>query len=227
MNTNGPLLPFVISAGLLNSLNPCAIAILLIFIAFMLTLRKSRKVILGMGAIYIISLFLTYLAIGLGLLKVVYFFNIPNLVSKIGAYIVIIIGIWGLFDSIFKTKFHILAIPISARQVIAGWATKVTIPAAAFTGVLVGISEFPCAGAIYIATLTLLSTKTTFLIGFLYLCLYNLMFVLPLIILLLVTTNRIVAEKLINLDEKNSPVIRISLALIMIIIGISILIWFS
>ena len=110
MSTNGPLLPFVISAGFLNSLNPCAIAILLIFIAFMFTLRKSRLTILKMGAIYIITLYLTYLAIGLGLLKVVYFFSIPNLIAKIGAYIVIAIGAWGLIDSLFDTKFHILAI---------------------------------------------------------------------------------------------------------------------
>lgn len=227
MDINGPLLPFVISAGLLNSLNPCAVAILLIFIAFMFTLRKSRRVILVMGSIYILSLFITYLAIGLGLLKVVYFFNIPNLITKIGAWIVIIIGAWGLLDSIFKTKFHILSIPLSARQIIAKWATKATAPTAILTGILVGISEFPCAGAIYIATLTLLSTKTTFIKGLAYLGVYNLMFVLPLIVILLISTNRMVTEKILSIDESNSPKIRIGIALIMIAIGAAILIWFS
>lgn len=226
MNTNGPILPFVLSAGLLNSLNPCAMAILLIFIAFMFTLRKSRKVILIMGTVYIAALYLTYFAIGLGLLKIVYFFSIPHFISKIGAWLVITIGVWGLLDSIFKTKFHILAIPIGARQVIAKWATKATIPTAAFAGFLVGLSEFPCAGAIYIATLTLLSVKTTFLKGLLYLGLYNLMFVLPLILILLVTTNRMVTEKLLAMDESNSSKIRIVIAIIMIAIGFSILKWF-
>lgn len=226
MNNNGPILPFVLSAGLLNSLNPCAIAILLIFIAFMITMRKSRRVILAMGGIYILALYLTYLAIGLGLLKIVFIFSVPHLISKIGAYVVIAIGIWGLLDSIFRAKFHILAIPISARQIIASWATKVTIPTAAFTGFLVGISEFPCAGAIYIATLTLLSTKTTFIKGLIYLLLYNFMFVLPLIILLLVATNRTVTEKILALDESNSPKIRIAIALIMITLGLIILKWF-
>lgn len=226
MNTNGPLLPFVLSAGLLNSLNPCAIAVLLIFIAFMITMRKSRKVILMMGGVYILSLFLTYLAIGLGLFKIVLFFSVPHLISRIGAWIAITIGVWGLADSIFKTKYHILAIPLGARQKIADWATKGSLPAAAITGVLVGISEFPCAGAIYIATLTLLSVKTTFLKGLLYLGLYNLMFILPLMIILAVATNRIVTEKMLSIDESNSPKIRIGIALVMIAIGIAILIWF-
>lgn len=227
MDTNSSLLPFVISAGLLNSFNPCAIAILLIFIAFMFTVRKSRRIILGMGSVYIISLFITYLAIGLGLLKIVQIANTPNFISKIGAGIIIGVGLWGLYSSIFKTKFHILAIPLKARQVIADWATKVTVPAAIVMGILVGISEFPCAGAIYVATLTLLSAKTTFLTGLLYLILYNVMFVLPLIVILLVSTNRMVAEKIINVDETNSPKIRVIIAISMIAIGLLILLKFS
>lgn len=227
MDTNTSLLPFVLSAGLLNSFNPCAIAILLIFIAFMFTVRKSRKIILVMGSVYIISLFITYLAIGLGLLKVVQISNTPNLISKIGAGIVIFIGLWGLFSSIFKTKFHILAIPMKARQIIANWATKVTVPAAIMMGILVGISEFPCAGAIYVATLTFLNAKTTFLTGLIYLILYNLMFILPLVVILLISTNRMVAEKIINIDENNSPRIRIIIALMMIAIGLLILFKFS
>ena len=227
METNSSLLPFVISAGLLNSFNPCAIAILLIFIAFMFTVRKSRRVILGMGSVYIISLFITYLAIGLGLLKIVQISNTPNLINKIGAVIVIFIGAWGLFSSIFKTKFHILAIPMKMRQIIANLATKVTVPAAIATGILVGVAEFPCAGAIYVATLTLLNAKTTFLTGLLYLILYNIMFVLPLVIILLVSTNRMVAERIINTDEANSPRIRVIIALVMIAIGLLILFKFS
>lgn len=93
--TNGPLLHFVIIAGLLDSFNPCAIAVLLIFIALMFTLRKSRSTIFVMGTTYIIAVYLTYLAIGLGLLKVINLFGIPHLFSRIGAWAVILIGVWG------------------------------------------------------------------------------------------------------------------------------------
>ncbi|AKM82654.1 TPA: hypothetical protein DD449_01050 [Candidatus Berkelbacteria bacterium] len=226
MNPNGPLLHFVIAAGLLDSFNPCAIAVLLIFIALMFTLSKNRSAILSMGFVYIMFIFLTYLAIGLGLLKIITIFSIPHLIVKIGAWIVIIVGLWGLKDTLFPGKRNILAIPIGSRQLIASWATKATIPAAAVTGILVGLTEFPCSGAVYIATLTLLSSSTTFLKGLIYLIVYNFMFVLPLIVLLLIAANRMILEKMINLDEMNSDRIRVISALIMIGIGIVILKWF-
>lgn len=226
MNTNGSLLPFVLSAGLLDSLNPCAIAVLLIFIALMFTLRKNRAIVLGMGAIYIIFVYLTYLSIGLGLLKIIHIFGVPHFMAIVGAWIVIAFGVLALKDALFPGKFNILTIPIGSRQLIASWATKATIPAAAVTGILVGLTEFPCSGAVYIATLTLLSVKTTFLKGLGYLLIYNLMFVLPLIVILLVATNRNITEKLINLDESNAARLRLISALIMIGIGVAILIWF-
>lgn len=226
MDTNGPLLPFVLSAGFLDSFNPCAIAVLLIFIALLFTLRKKRLVIVSLGLVYIIAIYLTYLGIGLSLFKAIHLFGIPHLVTKIGAWIVIIVGIWGLKDSIFPGKTNILTIPVKSRQLIASWATRATIPAAIVAGFLVGVTEFPCSGAVYVATLTLLAAKVTFAKGLLYLLLYNFMFVLPLIIILLVTTNRMITEKLINIDETNSGRIRIASALIMIAVGVVILIWF-
>lgn len=226
MNPSGPLLPFVLVAGFLDSFNPCAIAVLLIFIALMFTLRKSRRTILVIGSTYILAVFLTYLAIGLGLLKMINLFGIPHLISLVAAWIVIAGGVWGLKEYFFPGKFRIFSIPLKARQTIANWAHRATIPAAAITGFLVGFFEFPCSGAIYVATISLLNAKATFLKGLLYLLLYNFMFVLPLIIIFAVTTNRMVAEKLINLDEKYSSQMRLATALIMMAIGLSILIWF-
>lgn len=226
MNPNGSLLPFVLTAGLLDSLNPCAIAVLLIFIALMFTLRKSRAAILVMGSAYIAAIFLTYFAIGLGIFRMIHLFNTPHFMAQLGAWVVIAIGIWGLKEYFWPGKFRLLSIPIGSRQLIAKYATKATLPAAAITGVLVGLCEFPCSGAIYVATLGLLAAKATFLKGLSYLFLYNLMFVLPLIIIFAVTTNRLVAEKLINLDETYSSKMRLAAALIMIGIGVAILVWF-
>lgn len=226
MNPNGPVLSFVLTAGFLSSLNPCAIAVLLIFIALMFTLRKSRKVILTMGATYIASLFVTYLGIGLGILKVVNLFGIPHLLSLVGAWIVIAFGILGLKDYFLPGKYRLLSISIKGRQIVAEWAGKATIPTAAIAGLLVGLFEFPCAGAIYLAVVGLINNQETYLKGLSYLLLYNFMFVLPLIILLLITTNRLVTEKLINLDEKHSKTMRLITSFIMIATGVVILIWF-
>lgn len=223
---NQPLLGLILGTGFLDSFNPCAIAVILIYIALMFTLKKSRRVILIMGATYIISVYLTYLAIGLGFFKAITLFSMPHLISRVGAWIVILIGLWGLKEYFLPGKIKILSISLKGRQIIAQWAQRATLPTAFITGILVGIFEFPCSGAIYVATVSLLNSQETFGRGFLYLLLYNFMFVLPLILILLLTTNRMVAEKLINLDEKHSQTLRLLTSVIMISIGTVILIWF-
>ena len=83
------ILPTIIGAGILDSFNPCAISAALLFIAVMFTLGRDRKAILKVGFFYIISVYLTYFFIGLGLLETINLFGIPHLVSFIGASIVI------------------------------------------------------------------------------------------------------------------------------------------
>lgn len=227
MNISGPILPFVITAGLLDSINPCAIAILLIFIALLFTLKKNRSTILMMGFFYIAAVFVTYLAIGLGMLKVMNLFQVPHLVVKVLAGLVILVGLIGLKDYFFPAKFQILAIPLKARQFIANFATRATLPAAIIVGVLVAITEFPCSGAVYLATLGLISAKVTFIKGMGYLIVYNLMFVVPLIVILILASNRLVVEKVITSNEINSSKIRLFSALVMIAIGLVIWIWFT
>ena len=91
----------IITAGLLDSFNPCAIAVLLIFIALMLTLKKSRKEIIILGLTYIFAVYATYFAIGLGLLKTLHLFSIPQIFTLIIGWILIVWGLWSIKDYLF------------------------------------------------------------------------------------------------------------------------------
>ena len=62
------LLPAVLITGLVDGINPCAIAILLFFITFLFTIRKTGASIARMGAVYIGAVYVVYLLIGIGLL---------------------------------------------------------------------------------------------------------------------------------------------------------------
>ena len=75
----------VTSASLLDSINPCAISVLLLTIGFLLSLNKSRKHIFKIGLLYIGAIYVTYLAIGLGVLQALTFFGFPHFIAKIGA----------------------------------------------------------------------------------------------------------------------------------------------
>ena len=209
----------VISAGLLDSFNPCAIAILLIFIALMLTLEKSRRTIFILGLTYILAVYLTYLAIGVGLLRAVHLFSIPRYFTQIVGWFLIGWGLWGFKDYFFPKLPFRLSTSVKSRQIIASWAEKFSVPATLVMGFLVAIFGFPCTGGIYLATLALLSAKETYLKGISYLLLYNLMFVMPLIVIFVATTNRFVTEKIINWNEKNSPVFRLIISSITLVTG--------
>ena len=214
------LLWAVITAGLLDSFNPCAIAVLLIFISLMLTFEKSRKTILVLGITYIFAVYLTYLLIGLGLLRAVHVFNIPQYFTQFIGWALILWGVWSLKDYFFPKLPLRLSISLSARHKIANYADKFTIPATLLMGFMVAVFGFPCTGGVYLATLALLASKATYFRGLLYLLLYNLMFVMPLIIIFVAASNRFIAEKLINLNEKNAPLLRLIIGLITMAMGL-------
>lgn len=221
---NWPLPLAVIVSGLIDSFNPCAITVLLLFIGLMFTLNKSRRTIFVMGFFYIVSVYITYLLIGLGVMKLIIIFDVPHLMAYIGATIAILIGLWNLKDYFFPNFGPILKIPISARQAISGWSHKATIFAAIVIGFLVGITEFPCSGAIYLAIIGLLTAKTSYWQGFLYLLLYNVMFILPLIAIFILANNRLVVEKMTFWSETKGYAMKLSLGITMIILGIVIFI---
>lgn len=213
------IFPTVLVSGLLDSLNPCAISVALLFIALMFTLEKGRFLILRIGFFYIISIYLTYFLIGLGILETFNLFGIPNLIARIGAFIVILFGILNLKEYFFPNLPPRIRMSIKARQKISEWAHRVSIPATIIVGFLVGIFEFPCSGSVYFAILGLLSSKVTFFAGVSYLLIYNLMFVLPLILIFLISTNRLVTEKMINWQERNGRKMHLILAFLMISLG--------
>lgn len=219
-------LPLVITTGLLDSLNPCAISLLLLYIALMFRMHKSHARIVEFGLFYIISIYVTYLFIGMGLLKVFHLFGQHFFFAKAGAWLAILFGVLNIKEYFFPELPIHIRIPLNARQKASQWAHKATIPAAIVLGFLVGICEFPCSGAVYLAVLGYLRAKESFTSGVIYLLLYNLMFVLPLIIIYLAATNRVVVEKMTNWQEKQGRKMHLVLAALMIALGVSILVWF-
>lgn len=215
----------VITAGLIDSFNPCAITVLLLFIALLFSLQKTRVQTLAIIASYIIALYITYLLIGIGLLRVVYLFDNTNVIAKISAVILILIALYGIAENTIKGIPHQLTIKPKQRQIINGWMNKGSIPAAIVSGLLVGLFEFPCSGAIYVTIISYLAKENTYMQGLLYLIVYNIAFVAPLIILVFITHNRLIAEKIIYWQEKNGKSSRIILHTLLLILGILLLFW--
>src|SRR3989344_1969570 len=173
------LLPLIGVAALLDSINPCAFSILILTVAFLFSIGQLRTKILKIGGVYIIGIFSVYLLIGLGLLQTLHIFNTPHFMAKVGATLLIVLGLINLINDVFP-RFPIkLRIPTGAHQAMARLMNRASLPAAFGLGALVGLCEFPCTGGPYLMVLGLLHDSATFVSGFGYLLLYNVIFIAP------------------------------------------------
>lgn len=228
ISTDSPstMIPLVASTGFLDGIHPCAIAILIFFIAFLLTMHKKFKNILLLGFVYIIVIFLTYLAIGVGLLSGIMLFGQHHFFAILGSWLLIFLGILNLRDYFFPKLKLGLKFPTISHSKIKKMLEKATLPTIVVAAFLVGLCSVPCSGGIYAAITALLASQTTFFTGLLYLFLYNFMFVLPLIILLIVAANPYTLVKLGNWQQKHKKTQKLVMGLFMILIGAAILIFF-
>ena len=221
------LLPAVIVTGLLDSVNPCAFAVILLLLAFLFTLRKSRSHILKLGFVYVGMIFLVYFAIGLGILQAVRFSNDPHFVARAGAWLLIGLGVINLVEYLFPNFPIKLHMPKIAGARTNALIKQATLPTTMLAGLLVGLCTFPCSGGIYVSIITLLNAKTTLAWGVSYLALYNIMFVLPLIVILLLVSNRMAAKTWARWEREHSLKIRLWYGVIMVSLGVAMLLYLS
>ena len=214
------LLPLVGIAALIDSINPCAFSILLLTIAFLLSIGKMRSGILKIGGAYILGIFVVYVLIGLGLLQALHIFNTPHFMGKLGATLLIALGGINLINVIFPAFPVKLKIPDFAHAKIAGLMDKASLPTAFAMGVLVGLCEFPCTGGPYLMVLGLLHDRVTYFAGVGYLLLYNILFVLPLVTILLFASHKNLLEKVSAWQREERIAMRVWGGIAMVALGI-------
>lgn len=226
MLNNFPMIPLIAITGFLDGIHPCAIAILIFFIAFLLTLRRTFKNIFFLGLIYIFVIFLTYLGVGVGLFSGIVLFGQHHFFAKLGSWLLIVLGMIHIKDFFFPRLPVHLRMPKVSGEKVKNLIEKATLPGIIGAAFLVGLCSIPCSGGIYAAITALLASKTTYFTGFLYLLLYNFMFVLPLLILLVFATNPITLAKIGEFRKKNERTEKLIMGLLMLALGIGILLFF-
>lgn len=197
-------LPLVVAAALVDSLNPCAFAVLLTFIAATLVLAErasarglaARWFLWRTGLVYVGAIFLTYLGLGLGLLSFASALGQTHWVGRVAALGALVLGLLALQEGLVPEWGARLGVPAGLRGRLQALTGRATLPTVFGAGVLVGLCTVPCSGAVYLAVLGLLAAQPTLAQGMAYLVLYNLLFVLPLFALLAVVGSRPVVNRL-------------------------------
>jgi cytochrome c biogenesis protein CcdA len=220
MGIDMPTLSVVVLSAAIDSINPCAIGVLILMVSVVLGGKGSVKKLLFLGSLYIGAIFLTYLLAGLGL---IYFLaNVPLFVAEylalIVGFFVILAGLLEIKDFYWYGRGFSLQIPPYFANKIHEYSKNITVPGVILLGAFIAGVELPCTGAPYLAIITLLSLNFNFQ-ALMMLVLYNVIFVMPLIIILLLVAGGMKVDKIKKWKQDNKGYMRFAIGYMLIGLG--------
>ncbi len=200
----------ILGAGLVDGLNPCAFATLVFFISYLAFTGRRGRDVLFVGVAFAAGVFLTYFLIGLGVFEAVqslkFFPLLGRWVYLITALLCTILAIF-TFRDFFRarqgrTSEMTLKLPDGLRrrisQVIRENArVEAFVAVALITGCIVSLLELACTGQVYLPTIAYVTTVPELASrAFFYLLLYCLMFIVPLVVVFLLSYFGTTSEQL-------------------------------
>lgn len=216
-------LPLIITAALVDGINPCAFAVFVFLLVTLMTLESQKKMLL-VGSVFIVAVFLFYFFSGLGIFAIVQVSGIARIFSLVAAGVAVVVGAITIRDAFSGEDGAMLAIPGSRKATVEAYVRKGSLPAAFLLGILVGMFELPCTGGIYLAILSLLSHQGTISAGIPYLLIYNVFFIIPLVLILIIVSFGLPPEQLNSWRVEHRKVVRLCMGALMIGIGVFIII---
>ena len=222
----------ILLAGLMEGMNPCALATLVFFISYLTMVGRKRKEIFWGGLVFSGTGFITHLLIGIGILSFIQHLSFLPLFSQIVYFITflfaLLLGIFSLYDYIqlkkgrpskmklqvpnfLKKKIHQM---IRARSNVLE-ANKESLSirfllAAVVIGFIVTLFQSTCTSQVYLPTI-LFVTNIPSLRGnaVLYLILYNFVYILPLLVIFGIVYWGVTSEQLSFFLQKRASTIKL------------------
>jgi hypothetical protein len=218
----------VLSAGLIDGINPCAFATLIFFISYLTMMGRKRREILWVGLGFSGAVFGTYLLIGFGILSFIQHLSFLPVFSRIVYLITIgialVLGIYSLYDYIqlkrgrpsemklqlpdfLKKRIH--------KTIREGSQSPRYFIAAVTAGFIVSILEFTCTGQVYLPTILFVTNIPALRASAIsYLLLYNLMFIIPLLAIFGIVYWGVTSEQLALFLKKRATTIKLITSLL-------------
>jgi cytochrome c biogenesis protein CcdA len=216
----------VLGAAVVDSWNPCAIGVLLLLVSLIMAAHENRRYVVIFGLTYVLGVYVTYFLIGLGILQAAHLFGIHGFFGYLAVALLLVFGIAHLRPDV-AARIPGLAWLMSCKVPHHADATVKRNAALAgiVLGLFVGLCEFPCSGGIYLAVVALLAQSTSYWSGIGYLAIYNLIFVLPLVILLAFIGRPAVLDRIKRWQGRHVLLASRILGAGMILGGITLLAW--
>ena len=222
----------ILLAGLMEGLNPCALATLVFFISYLTMVGRKRKEILWAGLGFSGTGFITHLLIGIGILSFIQHLSFLPLFSQIVYFITfvfaLLLGIFSLYDYIqlkkgrpskmklqvpnfLKKKIHqMIRVRSDVLEANKESASIRFLLAAVVIGFIVTLFQSTCTSQVYLPTiLFVMNVPSLRGSAVLYLILYNVIYILPLLVIFGIVYWGVTSEQLSFFLQKRAPTIKL------------------
>ena len=224
----------VVLAGIVDGLNPCAFATLIFFISYLTLSGRKGKEIIFVGTAFTLGVFLAYLIIGLGFYKVLDLLGgALNIVAR-WVYVFTALLCFTLailsFRDVSKAKSGNLEemqlkLPERLRKRIntvirKGRSANSYAVGAFFSGIVISLLELACTGQVYLPTIIFVSSVPELrLRAIFYLIIYNLLFILPLVVVFILAYYGTTSKDLTKFLQKHAAAVKIGLGIVFAALG--------
>lgn len=232
-------LPSIISLALADAINPCALAVLFILLTTIMSLQpNNRKGLILSGISFAVAVFIVYFILGFLLIKGIQYFitsstiNLSILYKSVGV-LAILLGLLNIKDAFSHgAGGFVMEVPFSWRPKMQHhltaplWEHSILL-GSFIAGIFVSLFLLPCTSGPYFVAGGLLSglplSRSIPLLA-----LYNVIFVLPMILLtILVAFGVLSTEKASEWREENIEKLHLAIGTLLITIGGLILFGFT
>ena len=219
-------LPIVLGGGLLDGINPCAFATIIFFLSYLQIARRSPREMLMVGAAFISAVFIAYLAAGLLLYQMLKQLNERfagiQWWLNLGFGLLALLAAWlslrdGLRARAGRLDAMTLQLPGFLKERIrgvirSGARARNFVIAAFLSGLVISLLELACTGQVYAPIIYQIQKGR--LDAVLWLVIYNLAFIAPLVVIFLLAYGGLRSETLVTFQKKHTFAVKLGLALL-------------
>ncbi len=219
----------VLGAAVIDSINPCAIGVILFLSSVLLKVSSDKSLLLRLGLIYIATVYVVYTLSGLGLVWFQHTLISKGYAEIIGIIVgifVISLGLIELKDFFWYGKGISLEISPKHKDKIVALTEKISVVSIITIGTFVALVELPCTGGPYLA-ITAILAKSFDLQALFYLLIYNGIFVAPLIAILLLIYFGSSTVRLKQWRQKKRKWMNLASGILMISLGTLLILYYQ
>lgn len=234
---------YVIAAGLADGINPCAIATLIFFISFLKFAGKSRREVIIVGAIFTLTVFTTYFffmfGVAMALHQLEFYHTASKVISAAAALMAFVLGTISLRDAVVYERSRDasrvkLQLPMTLKRrihkTITGHVKSEHLVLGSITiGFLVTVFETACSAQMAFPTIVRILQEPDIheiswkLRALVYLLIYNICFVLPLIVVFLMVFFGMSSQKLAEFSRRHFAFTKVLMTIVLFWLGVTIL----